>query len=117
MDFVGALPRSARGYRFLLVIMDYDTRYPIAVPLRGMQVVGVARAVLQIFALVGILKEILMDKRTSITSNLMKLMCKMLCIKQLFTTIYHPQVDRLVEQMNQTLKSLLRKAPDAFPCQ
>lgn len=46
-------------------------------------------------------------------------LCQMLQIKQLYTTIYHPQMDRLVERMTQTLKDLrlLQKASDAFPHQ
>ena len=34
MDIVGPLPKSARGHRYVLVIVDYATRYPEAVPLR-----------------------------------------------------------------------------------
>lgn len=82
-----------------------------------MQVSGVARALLQLFARMGIPKEILTDKGTSFTSNLLKHLCRLLQIKQLFTMIYHPQTDGLVECMNQTLKDLLRKAPEAFPRQ
>ncbi len=34
MDLVGPLPKSARGHEHILVIVDYATRYPEAVPLR-----------------------------------------------------------------------------------
>lgn len=71
--------------------MDYATHYPKAIPLWGMQVAGVVRALLQMFSLVGIPKEILTDKGVSFTSNLMRQLCRMLQIKQLFTTIYLPQ--------------------------
>ncbi len=33
MDLIGPLERSARGYRFALVLVDYATRYPEVVPL------------------------------------------------------------------------------------
>ncbi len=33
MDIVGPLPRAGRGNRFILVISDYATRYPEALPL------------------------------------------------------------------------------------
>ncbi len=33
MDLVGPLPKSARGHKHILVIVDYSTRYPEAVPL------------------------------------------------------------------------------------
>lgn len=117
MDFIWPLPRTARGHRFQLVIMDYATRYLEAFPLRGMQVSGVVRALIQLFSRVGVPKKILTDKGTSFTSRLMHQLCKLLQIKQLFTTVYHPQTDELIERMNQTLKDLLRKAPEAFPHQ
>ncbi|KAL1277196.1 hypothetical protein QQF64_023869 [Cirrhinus molitorella] len=34
MDLVGLLPKSGRGHEHILVIVDYATRYPEAVPLR-----------------------------------------------------------------------------------
>ncbi len=34
MDLVGPLPKSARGHEHILVIVDYATRYPEAIPLR-----------------------------------------------------------------------------------
>ena len=33
MDIVGPLPRSKRGNRYILVVCDYATRYPEAIPL------------------------------------------------------------------------------------
>lgn len=96
MDFIGPLPHSSRGHRFRFVIMDYATRYPEAIPLIGMHVAEVARALVQLFLRVGIPKEILTDKGTSFTSGLMRQLCHLLQIKQLFTSIYHPQTDGLV---------------------
>ncbi|XP_042591967.1 uncharacterized protein LOC122139310 [Cyprinus carpio] len=34
MDLVGPLPKSAQGHEHILVIVDYATRYPEAIPLR-----------------------------------------------------------------------------------
>jgi hypothetical protein len=33
MHIVGPLPKTSRGYRYLLVFVDYATRYPEALPL------------------------------------------------------------------------------------
>lgn len=33
MELVGPLPKSTRGQKYILVILDYTTRYPKAVPL------------------------------------------------------------------------------------
>ena len=35
MDIVGPLPRSRLGNRYILVVCDYATRYPEAIPLRS----------------------------------------------------------------------------------
>ncbi|XP_016307287.1 melanocyte protein PMEL-like [Sinocyclocheilus anshuiensis] len=35
MDLVGPLPKSARGHEHILVVLDYATRYPEAIPLRA----------------------------------------------------------------------------------
>ena len=34
MDILGPLPKSSWGHRYILVLMDYATRYPEAIPLR-----------------------------------------------------------------------------------
>lgn len=36
-------------------------------------------------------------------------LCKLLHIKRLRTTVYHPQTDGLVERLNQMLKQILRR--------
>ncbi len=42
-------------------------------------------------------------------SRLMADLCRLLKVKQLRTTVYHPQADGLVERFNQTLKQMLRR--------
>ena len=56
MDLIGPFDRSTQGYRFVLVLMDYATRYPEAVPLRNISAKSVAQALFQIISRVGILK-------------------------------------------------------------
>ncbi len=42
MDIVGPLPRSERGNRYVLVICDYATKYPEAIPLKTIDAETVA---------------------------------------------------------------------------
>lgn len=76
MDTVGPLPKSSRGHRYLLVILDYATRYPEAIPLRTATGKAIARELLQLFSRVGIAEEILTDQGSCFMSRLMKEMCK-----------------------------------------
>ncbi|KAL0171312.1 hypothetical protein M9458_031623, partial [Cirrhinus mrigala] len=109
MDIIGPLPRSARGHEHILVIVDYATRYPEAVPLRKATAKSIAQELFLLASRVGLPSEILTDQGTPFMSRLMADLCRLLRVKQLRTTVYHPQTDGLVERFNQTLKQMLRR--------
>ncbi len=109
MDLIGPLERSARGYRFALVLVDYATRYPEAVPLRSISAKSVAEALFRLISRVGIPKEILTDQGTAFMSRTLKELYELLGIKSIRTSVYHPQTDGLVERFNRTLKNMVRK--------
>ncbi len=109
MDLVGPLPKSARGHEHILVIVDYATRYPEAIPLRKATAKAIAQELFLLSSRVGIPAEILTDQGTPFMSRLMADLCRLLKVKQLRTTVYHPQTDGLVERFNQTLKQMLRR--------
>ena len=109
MDIVGPLPRSRSGNRYVLVICDYATRFPEAVPMRSIDAENVAEELLKLFARVGIPVEILTNQGANFTSQLLSELYSMLHIHGIRTTPYHPQTDGLVERFNQTIKAMLRK--------
>lgn len=92
-----------------MTVVDYSTRYPEAIPLKSIETERVAEALVYIFSMMGIPKEILSDMGTQFTSNVMKEVGRLLSFKQLVTTPYHPACNGLVEKFNGTLKSMLRK--------
>ncbi|KAL5469182.1 hypothetical protein EMCRGX_G030400 [Ephydatia muelleri] len=109
MDVVGPLPKTSSGNRYVLVICNYATRYPEAVPIKSVDVEKVAMELVKVFAGVGILGEILTDQGSNFTSQLLAEFYRMLHIQPIRTSPYHPQKDCLVEHFNQTLKAMLRK--------
>ncbi len=109
IDLIGPLERSARVYRFALVLVDYATRYPEAVPLRSISAKSIAEALFRLISRVGIPKEILTKQGTAFMSRTLKELYELLDIKSIRTSIYHPQTDRLVERFNRTLKNMVRK--------
>jgi len=109
MDIVGPLPRSSSGKRYILVICDYATRYPEAVALRSIDANNVAEELIKVFARVGVPEEILTDQGPNFISQLLSEVYRLLHIKPIRTTPYHPQTDGLVERFNHTLKAMLRK--------
>ena len=110
MDIVGPLPRSSSGKRFILVICDYATRYPEAIPLRTTDADRVAKELVNFFIRVGVPEEILTDQGTNFTSQLLQEVYRLLHVKPIRTFPYHPQTDGLVERFNHTLKSMLTNA-------
>ncbi len=109
MDVVWPLERSACGNQYILVICDYATRYPEALPLKSVKARQVANCLLQLFSRVGIPKEILTNCGTNFLSKLLRQVYQLLGVKGIKTTPYHPQTGGLVERFNQTLKNMLQK--------
>ena len=110
MDIVGPVPKSRSGKRYILVICDYGTRYPEAIPLKSIDAECIAEELVVFFSRVGVPKEILTDQGSNFTSQLLTEIYRLLHVHPIRTTPYHPQTDGLVERFNQTLKSMLRKA-------
>ncbi|KAG6939748.1 hypothetical protein G0U57_021730, partial [Chelydra serpentina] len=109
MDLVGPLEKTTWGHQYRLVVLDYATQYPKAVPLRNTASNTIAKELMGMFARVGLAKEILTDQGTPFLSKLMRDLCVLLHIHTLRTLVYQRQTDGLVERFNQTLKVMIRK--------
>lgn len=110
VDLVGPVtPASDRGNRFILVMVDYATRYPEAVALKKITTEAVAEALWDMWARLGIPREVLSDRGSQFTSETMKEVHRLLAIKGKTTTPYHAQCNGLVERFNATLKSMIAK--------
>ena len=70
----------------------------------------VAEELIGIFTRVGIPWEILTDQGSNFMSNLLSELYRLMQIKPIRTSPYHPETDGLVERFNGTLKAMLRKA-------
>ena len=110
MDIVGPLLRSRSGNKYLLVLCDYATRYPEAVPLKSIDAESVAEELIKVFARMGVPQEILTDQGSNFTSQLLVELYRLLQVRPIRTSPYHPETNGLVERFNQMLKSMLRKA-------
>lgn len=73
MDLVWPLPKSAHGHEYILVIIDYTTHYPQAIPLR--KATSRNRELMLLFSWVGIPKDLLTEQGTPFISKLMVDVC------------------------------------------
>ena len=108
IDLIGPLyPVTNRGKRYILTVVDYATRYPEAVPLEKIDTESIAEALMGIFSRVGFPREILSDNGTQFVSQVMREITRLIAVKQLFSSPYHPMANGLCEQVNGTLKKML----------
>ncbi|PIK52170.1 hypothetical protein BSL78_10949 [Apostichopus japonicus] len=89
--------------------------FPEAVPLRNIDTERVAEALVDIFSRVGVPSEILTDRGSQFTSDVMKEVSRLLSLRQLTTTPYHPICNGLVEKFNGTLKRMLKRMCEERP--
>ncbi|XP_072022821.1 uncharacterized protein [Amphiura filiformis] len=116
IDLVGPIyPCTDRKNRYIITIVDYATRYPEAVALAHIDTKTVAEALLDIYSRVGIPREILTDNGSQFISDVMKEVSRLLSIKHLTSSPYHPICNGLVERFNGTLKLMLRKMCEERP--
>ena len=110
VDLVGPItPSTERGNRYILTLVDYATRYPEAIALANIDTSTVAEALLTIYSRIGFPEEVLSDMGTQFTSGLMREICRLISVRQLTSTPYHPMCNGLVERFNGTLKTILKR--------
>lgn len=113
IDIVGRLPYSD-GYEYLLTIVDRFSRWPEAFPIKDMTAETVARTFVQHFvSRYGCPEIITTDRGTQFESRLMAELNRLLGIKRIRTTSYHPQGNGLVERFHRQFKASLRSACDS----
>ncbi|CAM4329409.1 unnamed protein product [Lepidochelys olivacea] len=116
MDIVGPLSRTTRsGKKYILVVVDFATRYPEAVPLASIEADTVADALLTIFSRVGFPKEVLTDQGSNFMSALLRCLWEKCGVRHDWASAYHPQSNGLVERFNGTLKMMLKTFMNQHP--
>lgn len=104
LDIVGPLPKTKKGFRYLLTMIDNFTRYAEAYPLREQTAEETAKAFVEgIVTRHGVPQRVLTDQGRNFVSNLFKETCRQLGIQKLQTTAYHPEGNGMVERLHRTL--------------
>lgn len=113
VDVLGPFPRSSRDNRFVIVAVEYASRYAIckAVP-RVTSNVIVEFLVEEVFCRFGDIKEIISDRGTVFTARIVKETVERFGSKCIHTSAFHPQSNGLVERFNRTLTDMLSKYLD-----
>ena len=109
MDVFGPLTRTKARNKYVLVLMDYTSKWLEAYALRNVTTETVVKCLIDMTTRVGIPEEVLTDNDSNFVSKTMREYCTTMGIEQMKTSPYHLQTDGMVERFNATLKRLLRK--------
>ena len=102
MDIVH-MPLTPRGNKYILTFTEYCSRYVEAFPLQNTQAATVAKILVQEICFRFGSQELLSDLGSNFISELVQHTCKLLGIRQIYTTPYHPQTNGLIEKFHSTL--------------
>ncbi|GJZ67117.1 reverse transcriptase domain-containing protein [Tanacetum coccineum] len=104
IDIVGPFPEGPGKVKFLIVAIDYFTKWIEAKPVATITRNQVKKFVWDnIVCRFGLPGEIVSDNGKQFRDNPFKEWCKKLCIRQCFASVKHPQANGLVEKANRSL--------------
>lgn len=110
LDFIGQLPITPNGNRWILVALDHTTKWPIiqVVPHATHEIVAqfIYHEIVLHF---GCPVEILTDRALNFTTATLNSYLKLLGIKHILTSAYHPRSNGAIERFNRLFGSMLAK--------
>ena len=108
MDLLDVSVISAKGYKYILVVCDYFTKYTEAYPLKDKTARSVADALMDIWLpRYGFPLFLHSDQGKEFDNAMIHTLSDLLGTVKTKTTPYHPRSDGLVERFNRTLLAML----------
>ena len=108
LDIIGPLERTKEGNNYILVVVDYFTKWVEAYGIPDQSALTVAdKFVSEFVARFGVPERIHSDQGGDFMSHLFKQMCSLLEISPTRCSPYHPASNGLTERMNSTIQKML----------
>ena len=110
IDLVGPLPITTNGNRYIVVAIDYLTKWAEARAIPDSSAQAIVPFLHEdIICRHGFPKEMISDRGTTFVNEVIKELCERTRIKHYLSAPYHPQTNGLVERLNRTLCTSLSK--------
>jgi hypothetical protein len=110
IDVAGPFPRSDQGNRYLLIAMDYFTKWPEVYAVPNQEATTITEALVTNFSCVfGIPPELHSDRGRKFESHLLQEVLQRLGVSKTRTRLLHPQSDGMVEHYIKTIEEHIRK--------
>ena len=111
IDVIGAIePKVPNGHRFILVAINYFTKWVDAVSCASVTRSVVIRFIKkEIICRYGLPRKIITDNATNLNNKMVKEMCEDFKIKHHNSTPYRPKMKGAVEATNKNIKKIVQK--------
>lgn len=108
IDFVGPIPSSIAGNKYIFTATCDLTKFLVAVPTVDCSALAAANSLLEhVICRYNFPSRLISDNASSFTSQVIKELTQLFSIKKIFSTPYHPQ-SNIVERAHKTLNAYLR---------
>ena len=114
MDLI-SLPKTVKGSVAILTIVDVFTRYVVLRALPDKTATTVAKNLFEVFCNYGFPKIIQSDNGPEFSNSIVQALCNLTSSSQRFSTPYYPQCNGIVERMNGSALTVLRKLSQSEP--
>src|ERR1043165_3489723 len=115
MDFIRPLDETKAGNRYIIVAMNYLTRWSEARATPTASAIEVSKFLYEeVICRHGIVECVHTDQGTHFVNEIMATLAKRFHYKHHKVTAYRPQANGLVEGFNKTLKNMLKKLSDGL---
>ena len=109
LDIVGPLSQTLDGNKYVLTFQDELSKYTLAIPIAHQDAMTIAKVfVEEVILKFGIPQMILTDQGSNFLSEIFTNVCKLLRIKKIKCTAYHPQSNGALERTHRVLVECLR---------
>ena len=110
LDFYGPLPLTDKGEKYILVVMDYFTKWVECFPTCNMEAATVVDILVkEIVPRYGLPDEVHSDQGRGFEGSVLKQLFEYWGVLKTRTTPYCPQSDGLIERFMRTLKNNMAK--------
>lgn len=108
VDFVGPLPKSTNGNKYILTAVCPFSHFLVSVPTPDKSAITAARALFdQVFMKLDFPSTLLSDRGGEFINAILQELTKLLSMKQVFTSSYRPRTNGATERVHRFLNSAL----------
>ena len=109
IDLVFGFPLTSEGYKGILLVTDYLSKYPFAFRIKSKTAMEIASKFFQFISYFGPPKELLSDQGNEFLNQLVQHVSLVCGVERKVTAAYHPRTNGLTERFNQSMVNALRK--------